>query len=124
MDTIDSLKANLDQLGNDLNHQNGNLKELQEKVTELANLKDKVHKNIIEIKSLETKVIKLEQIESEQKLTSISTKMDNYSGILLFITNFLQKLANTPNHHELKKSLSLGKQAMLECKENRPPCCR
>ena len=75
-----------------------------------------MHKNIIEIKSLETKVIKLEQIESEQKLTSISTKMDNYSGILLFITNFLQKLANTPNHHELKKSLSLGKQTMIECK--------
>merc|ERR1712130_641803 len=116
MDNINNLQANLNQLGNDLKHQNDNIKDLQEKVTGLANLKDKVHKNIIEIKSLETKVIKLEQIESEQKLTSISTKMDNFSGILFFITNLLTSLAESHTLHELLYKLSQGDAVMIKCK--------
>ena len=55
MDTIDSLKANLDQLGNDLNHQSGNFKDLQEKVAGLAQPKNEVNKKLFEIKSLKTK---------------------------------------------------------------------
>ena len=118
MDTIDSLKANLDQLGNDLNHQSGNFKDLQEKVTGLAHLKNEVIKNLVEIKSLESKVIKLEQVKSEQKLASLSTKTDNFSGILFFITNFLQTLADTHNYHKLRYKLSLGEEAMIKCKFN------
>ena len=116
MDTIESMKANLTQLGNDLNHQNGNFKDLQGKVTGLANLKDEVHKNLIDIKSLKNQVIKLEQVKSEQKLNSISTKMDNFSGILFFITNLLTSLAESHTFHELLYKLSQGDAAMIKCK--------
>ena len=101
MDTIESMKANLTQLGNDLNHQNGNFKDLRGKVTGLANLKDEVHKNLFEIKCLETQVIKLEQVKSEQKLTSLATKTDNISAILNFIIKFIFCITDSQYYPDL-----------------------
>ena len=36
-------------------------------------------------------------------------------GKLFFITNFLQTLADTQNHHELRHKLSLGEETMINC---------
>ena len=61
-------------------------------------------------------MIKLEQVKSEQKLNSLSTKTDNFSGILFFITNLLTSLAESHTLHELLYKLGQGDAVMIKCK--------
>ena len=62
-----------------------------------------INENLIDIKSLKTQVIKLEQVKSEQKLNSLSTTIDNFSAILNFIIRFIISINHLPSYQDLKR---------------------